>query len=467
MKKQLFFDDNKLFGRDNVIRKYGKPQPVATYTDGIGSTDFYTGFVFKADDNKYRMLYLAHSTEFQGVKMFAAVSEDGVHFAPEKLRDEKENGMFSHEVMSIQNGWEVASIYEDRYCTDCQERYKLLMSEYYSDKLCVVDSVYTSADLLHWTLKEGVSWANGTEPLASVFYNDKKRVHTIIQRPFWGIRCSGYKQTADWKDFTDYRLCLNVDSCDGRLDEIYGMYAFSYDGMFIGIPHMYRHLNSEFNAKYYGGTIDTQLAYSYDGEYWLRSLREPFMSGLDYEPRYNMLWVASMQRGADGNIYLYGSASRLVHGSAFEQPGTGKILIHKLRNDGFLSLASENPQKISSVITREKIWHGGELHVNLKAKRATLAVYISDESQLVGDNVLGMSKPLDGFSHDDCIAFSGDSTDWVPEYKSKKEIRSLSGKTLVFELRFQDGEVFSLSGDYTDVSNTQAARYRKYGVLPE
>ena len=36
-----------------------------------------------------------------------------------------------------------------------------------------------------------------------------------------------------------------------------------------------------------------------------------------------------------------------------------------------------------------------------------------------------------------------------------------------FELRFEEGEVFSLSGDYTDVFNTEAARYRQFGILPE
>ncbi len=472
MKKQLFFDDNKLFGRDNVVRQYGKPERIATYSDGIGSTDFCTGYVFKIGDHQYRMLYLAYSKKFQGVKMFAATSEDGIHFAPEQLHDQNEDAMFPHEIMSIPSGWEVANIYEDKHCENDQERYKLLMTEYDGDKLCVVDSLYTSGDLLHWSVKEGVYWANSAEPMASVFYNTKKNVHTIIQRPFWGVRCAGYKETADWVNFTEYRPCLNVDSCDERLAEIYGMYAFEYDGMFIGIPHMYRHLNSELNAKYKNGIIDTQLAYSYNGEYWNRSLREPFISGLSpnedsANPNYNIVWVSCVRKGEDENIYLYGSASALEHGPAFSQPGTGKIFVHRLRNDGFIGLASENPQEISSVITREKIWHGGELHINLKATNATLAVYISDESKSVGGNVLGMARPLEGFTHDDCIAFSGDSTDWVPEYKSKKQITSLSGKTLVFELRFRDGEVFSLSGDYTDAYNTQAARYRKYGVLPE
>ena len=40
MKKQLFFDDSQLFGRDNVKRKYMHPERVAEYKDGVCSTDF-------------------------------------------------------------------------------------------------------------------------------------------------------------------------------------------------------------------------------------------------------------------------------------------------------------------------------------------------------------------------------------------------------------------------------------------
>ena len=173
-----------------------------------------------------------------------------------------------------------------------------------------------------------------------------------------------------------------------------------------------------------------------------------------------------MQQMEDG-VYLYASATELEHGPAFRNPGTGKILVYKLRNDGFVSLSSKEKDVESVIATREKIWHGGEAHLNLKAKKATVAVYITDESENVGGNVLGFSHLAEGMGHEDCIPFSGDSTDWVPEYTTGKKVSELSGKTLVFELKFEDGEVYSFAGDFTDVYNTQGARFRKYGVLPE
>ena len=69
MKKQLFFDDNGLFGRDNVIRKYGKPEIVSEYSDKISSNDYCSGNIFKLDNGKYRLLYFAHGKDFEGKKI--------------------------------------------------------------------------------------------------------------------------------------------------------------------------------------------------------------------------------------------------------------------------------------------------------------------------------------------------------------------------------------------------------------
>ena len=459
MKKQLFFDDSLLFGRDNVIRKYGEPKLCSVYYDGVCSTDLCTGSVFKLDDGRYRMLYFGNLEGVKSRKLFSAISLNGTDFVPEC------------EVLELDFGTEIAFIYEDKKCADKKARYKMLLASMICDKLEVRDSVRISTDLLNWSAPlENISWADGTEPLTSVFYNKHKDVHTIIERPFWGVRCVGYKQTKDFKNFSEFRYCLGVDSEEEKLCEVYGMNAFEYDGMYIGIAHLYRNLHSELNAKYKGGIIDTVLAYSYDGEYWRKSLRTPFLTGTDGRQTdgtvYNLLWCASVQRMDDGSVNIYSSASENEHGN-FEISGTGRILVFNLRNDGFVCLKSENSDNASSVATREKIWHGGELHVNIKAKSATMAVYETNETELVSSNVLGFSAPVPGMTHEDCIPFSGDCTDWVPTFRLGKTVDELSGKTLVFEIRFNDGELFSISGDYTDVFNTESARYRKFGVLPQ
>ena len=465
MKKQLFFDDNELFVIDNLKREYGKYTIAAVYEDPSCSTDLCTGHVFKLDDGRYRMLYFAHSNLYKGMKLLSAISDNGIDFSPERLF---ENKQISNEILDV-TGCEVAYIYDDERNKNTSERYKMLITRLNGGQLRVEDQLWVSANLIDWQKIDDVSWGNGTEPLAGVFYNDKKGVYTILERPFWGIRRVGYKETVDWRNFTEYRECLNVDALDERLSEIYGMFAFPYDGMFIGIPHIYRGLGNELNAKYSNGFIDTQLAYSHDGRYWRRSLREPFISGLERkEDRRLMTWVTDMKRLDDGNIYFYGSASACEHGTVFDSPSdSGEIIIYKMRQDGFMPLITEDKSRESCVATREKIWQGGDLHLNIKAKRATVAVYSSSIDIYVAGNAFGKSKLLPGFSHEDCIPFSGDSCDWVPAYKSGKSLDEYKGSTLVFEIKFECGELYSISGEFIDAFNTEGIRYRKLGVLPQ
>lgn len=466
MKKHLFFDDNKLFSKENVTRSYGRVELVSKYRDPIASTDFCTGWVFALDGGGYRMLYFGHSTEFKGKKLFSAYSCDGISFEPEALFDTEKNPekSYSHEIMDIGNS-EIAFIYEDKY-TDCpDQRYKMLRSGVNKDVLRVDDTIYVSGDLINWRLLEDAAWGEGAEPLASVFYNKELGVHTVIERPYWGIRCSGYRETRDFRNYSEFRYCLNVDPLDGDLAEIYGTFAFEYDGNYIGIAHIYHGFGSGLHTKYKSGVIDVQLAYSTDGRYWHRGLRETFISGTDgsLDKKYNLIWVNGMQRiGTD--VYLYASASELEHGPAFSNPGTGEMLVFRMREDSFMLFKSLDASKESVIATREKLWHGGELAVNIKANRATVAVY-STESEKQDLNVLGIATPLEGYSHEDCIEFSGDSTAWVPEYKSGKRVAELVGKTLVFEIRFDDGEIYSLGGDYTDIFNVEGAVYRGYGKI--
>lgn len=458
VKKQLFFDDSLLYGRDHVKRGYGKLERIAEYNDGVCSTDFCTGSVFRLENGAYRMLYFGQSAEFEDKKLFSAISEDGVNFSPEAVELVGEHA-YAHEIMHLSKGGEVAFIYEDEGSAD---RYKMLMSEFQPDTFTVKDVLYTSKDLLHWELAEHVSWGDGTEPLVSVYYNRHKANHTVIQRPFWGCRTVGCKTTSDWKSFTEYRHVLGVDSCDEALAELYGMYAFEYDGMYIGAAHIYNGLHSEYNAKYLNGNIECELAYSYDGEYWRRSLREPFLSGGEECP---LVWLSAMVR-RENDLLFYGSASERIHGPAFSEPGRGRLFVYRLRQDGFIALESEDAVTPSRVITREKLWKGGELHLNVCAANVTVGVYETFEAPGAPTNSLGSAEPIDGYRAEDCIPFSGDCIDFIPQYKNGRTLSQLAGKTLVFEINYTNGALYSLSGDYIDLYNTEGVRYRKLGVLP-
>ena len=182
-----------------------------------------------------------------------------------------------------------------------------------------------------------------------------------------------------------------------------------------------------------------------------------------------MVWVMNMRVGNDNNIYIHAGATELEHGHAFHgvKHPAGRMFVYKLRRDGFIKLETADEDKESVVATRENIWHGGDVHFNLKAKKATVAVYEGVARTSKGNvNSSSNCELIEGFSHDDCVPFSGDSTDWVPEFKSGKKISDMVGKTLIFEIKFEDGEIYSINGDMTPVFNVPAARFRINNEMP-
>lgn len=463
--KQLFFDDEKLFGRENVIREYVSPELAATYSDGTFSTDYNVVYVFRTNDMAYKMIYYGIHKDTKQHAVLMASGTDGLHFEPEDLTQKVvlENRIAKHELIKLPEGSEIASIYEDS-TAQSSERYKMLVCTLNGPQLHIDNRLYVSTDLYHWVWQEDVCWGTGAEPLAGVFYNHDRHCHTIMLRPYWGIRRVGYVETKDWKTFSRFSPSLQADSMDQPLEEIYGMPAFAYGNMYIGFPHIFKNLTSSYSAKFFGGDIVAQLAYSFDGRHWQRSLRTTFLAG---DAADHLLWLMDMKSFNKGLINLYACTSKYEHGPAFRNPGTGIVKIYQLREDRFITLKTENAENDSTVTTREKVWHGGELHVNLSAEYATISILDSSETSDVGGNVLGISHRLEGYSHEDCVPFSGDSIDWVPKFKNGKTMNDLKEQTIVIEIKFRKGSLFSLTGDYTNVSNTQAARYRKFHVLPE
>lgn len=465
MYKHLFFDDRYLFERENVKRCYGTPGLVkdAVFTDTESSTCWSGPWVFRLDDGTYRMIYSGRDIATERMAVYSAKSCDGIHF-------EKENVSGNSNLIMLIKG-EIANVYEDKTCK-ASERYKMLYTEINPATFTVDGFVYVSGDLINWTLSEH-PWSKDGEPVTGVFYNHKKQCHTIIKRPVWGVRMVGYSETCDWKSFSPEVWCMQQDSLDSPLDEIYGMPAFAYENIFIGFPHIYNGFSNCMSAKYSSGFIRAQLAYSYNGTNWLRSLREPFISGVfpdnsaDKEFCAPMVWPSSMLVN-DDCIMIYACASRLEHGPGFHEKGAnGYIFTYKLRKDGFIALESDDKQKESLVATRENAWHGGELHLNLKAKKATVAIFTSNRTEYTGMNAYGVCEMVEGYSHEDCIPFEGDLCDWVPQYKNGKTVDALSGKALAFEIKFTDGTIYSISGDMTPLFNIEGERFRKSGILPD
>lgn len=466
MYQYLFFDDQKLFRRNNLTRNIVSPQLIAdsVFCDGISSTDLRTPFIFKTDDGKYRMIYQGRLPDGKD-SAFLAISDDGIRFTPEDVTDRItiEDRVADHEIFKIPCG-EIAEIIEDPY-NDPAERYKMLYCDNSDGENLVVHGyVYTSADLIHWNKIEGVEWNDGAEPITGVFYNQQRQCHTIMVRPDWGTRKVGYVDTKDWRTFTPYEISLQCDSLDDPLVEIYGMPAMAYGNYYIGFPLIYGNFEDALAAKFSSGTMECELAYSLDGHHWQRSLRDRFITGLDEQSEQvfgyqnKMVWPACFCTQENGDVLIFCAITKHQHGYAFANPGAGKICAYRVKKDRFIALTAQGEGLLA---TRENIWNSGEVHINLSCAKATLAVYESQNGDLFGSG-----HAIEGYSHEDCIPFSGDSTDWVPQFKNGKKLDDLRGKTLILEVKMTDGSIYSISGEFRPVMNLQGARYRVKGIAP-
>ena len=457
MLTEMFFDDFRLLGRDGTRRAYGKPVLIGEYTDPNYSADYFSPWVLTRG-REFVMLYIGARRDTGETALLAARSADGVHF--ELLYTGKENAkQFSgvcNLVMPLGDGAEPISVLEDRFAPP-EERYKMILTRLNREQMHVSGTVYASSDLVVWRefLHEIPGWS--CEPVGGTFYNPTSGCYTILHRTTWGTRCTGTQDTKDFRTYGPYALCLHQDALDGAMDELYGMSAFEYKGQVIGFPLLYTDNAPSRKTKFEGGNIVPQLAYSWDGHHFLRSLREPFLPETSGQPSLN--WLSCARQDPDGGLTLYSAYTPHPHGEAFRSHRDGRIRIYRLREDGFICLKAGAEE--ATVTTREYLYHGGEIGINLRAERAAAAI-IDTSGEEPTRRVWGSDEEAAGFGYADCEPFSGDSTCWHPRFAGGSMDR-LKGRVLILEIKYTNGELYSVSGDFTPLSNTQAARYRKLG----
>mgnify|MGYP003314519110 CR=1 FL=1 len=213
------------------------------------------------------------------------------------------------------------------------------------------------------------------------------------------------------------------------------------------------------------GTMTPQLAYSMNGLNFQRVFHRPFLCGNDPSlvaltgTKCPMVWPGSVRRDADGSLVLHTVCCGFDHGGFYRANRDTWIVAWRLREDGFVRLVSEDPSKDSVIGTRDTLWRGGELRVNLACRgQATVAVFAPTKPG-------GLLAPVPGYGHADCEPFTGDSTRWTPTWRGGS-LEAFKGRRIAFELRFRDGEAYSLAGNMTPMMWVQVQQYEEACVDP-
>lgn len=460
--RQLFFDDQRLYIRENLERVYGNPELAGVYQDTTLAVEYGWVWALDGQDGKVHLVYLGEHKNSHQLITAAAISYDGVNFEPRNTAVEAGLPVpqVANQLLPNPPNGEIGSVLMDPIAPE-SERYKLFFCDFATlDQGHVLNYLWTSPDLIHWTKMDNSCWQPiGTEPMVGAFYNPVFKNYTILSRPDWGQRRVARTETADWHAYTPLVHCLQTDALDPVLAEIYGMPAFHYHGWFVGFPHIFYDVPQVRNLKFAGGRMRCEIAYSLNGLNWQRTLRQAFLDGENPQlqdvmgGRANMVFLTSMREDDDGSILLYGSGTLNEHGASDAGcvPERSKILIYRLRRDGFIGLKTVDDSRPATIASRGIVCIGKDLSINLQAEHATCAVYAWTWS--------ASPEPLPGYSHEECVPFSGDNAEWHPAWKEHQNLSGLEKRLLVIEIKLQNGIIYSFSIEGIPQMEIECNRY--------
>ena len=318
-------------------------------------------------------------------------------------------------------------------------------------------ALWTSPDGLRWTEVKGVEWRppGRPDPPSIAFWNEVRQSYVISARPtpYPHPRRIAFSETKDWRTFSEQELVLMTDALDSPLAEIYGMIVFPYEGTFVGLVWVY-HTDPKMLLKYFGGKTDCQLAYSYNGWHFQRTLREPLIHNAPTgELGAGTVRPHSMIVDDDQAIRIYSSSSKLEHGHHLAGDDPGAILLHRLRLDGFVYLESDGGPGLLG--TRPLFLRSGEVKLNVQSGHE-VRVQVTD---IFGD-------PIEGYTFDDCESFRGDDLFWTPRWRNSRRLADLARQFIRLEISLNHARLYAIRGDFVPTTQREAQRCMEKGEEP-
>lgn len=429
MKLFLFLDDWFLDYKIDIKRRFCSAKPMEV-EDALRLV-------------RYRVIYDPFAKRFRawGKDSYSDTeaklmeSGDGIHW------EDTGNRM---QVYPLQNFYEQSWMY-DPWDSDDSRRYKMTNWPYEMSIEGGAGVLSFSSDGIVWRNALDCKWFDrpgGSDTSNGIFYNPFRRLWSVFCRRHNTDRRIFITESEDLINWTKPRLVFHPDSLDPDFLQFYGMIAQPYENEYlIGAMQCYQVPSDENNpwlegrVKMYGVT-DTQLAYSYEGEQWIRSDRTPLIERPEPgQYGHGGLYTTCMAIPEDGDIYFYSIGYITDHG-IFDVPAgyasNESLLLHKLRKDGFACL--EPTGGYGRFYTRPLVPKEGELTLNYQAPSGRLLVQICETNK----------TPIPGFTFEECIPLTADETAGKVRWKNHEDLRSLIGRPIKIEIKMIDARLYAI-----------------------
>ena len=472
----LFFDDWYLAQRVSVDRHVGKPRTAGRFVDPYADVSFAYPSVFRDQDSGlWRCLYQGflygpyiHEDDVvtEGNKLnyrsipLMIESDDALNWRIPDLTDTVPlpDRRTPHQVLPLARLREWGPPFYDARAEDPAERIKAFVS-FGKDQLEPIAPLWVSPDGIRWRQPEGAAWHPvGIDPSITAYWNPIRKSYVLVARPAWGDRRMAVYETTDWRTYSKPELALQADALDTPMAEIYGMPSFPYEDMFVGFVWLFHPDQALISrpGKGYLGTNDCQLAYSWNGWHYQRGLREPFVPRSEPgEDGAAVLYPTSLVR--DGDVLRICSASsRHEHGQGLGTPEnpTSALLFQELRLDGFVYLESSGGW--GSVATRIMYANGPELSLNVLAPHGVVQAQVMDDS----------GEPIEGYSYEDCLPFTGDDVRWAPEWRNGRRFGGIGRRVVRLGIRMLNARLYAVRGDFHPIASLDKSLFDERGIEP-
>ncbi len=445
--RQLFVDDFLIESTTLTVTTH-KPveyagNPILSRGER-GFTSKNGGIFYDAEKELYELFF------FETPNLMYLTSRDGLTW----------DANAAYPVLSLPEAGGYLSVVRNETPDDANPRYLCLVrySNYIWDRLLapqktghdhLLTRIYYSDNGQTWRLltDEGPDCGDAT----TMIYNPFRQTWIFsLRRGYEHRRIREYVECRDIMDVMDFAAIepvnwLRTDAQDKSHPnypniepELYSFSAIAYESIMLGAFQIFRGpTNDEIKATSVPKITDIALAYSRDGFYYTR----PDHSSALESSRDGDAWDCGYLHPNNSVCIIVGDELRFYYsayqGQEGRDPSTAnysldmtycRLGVATMRRDGFVSLDGSG-----EVITRTMRFDevNDRLFINAKAKSLRAEIRDAD------------GKVIPGFSLDECVPFSGDSTCAELTFKSGKNLAELKGTDFSIRFIVEDGEFYA------------------------
>lgn len=247
-------------------------------------------------------------------------------------------------------------------------------------------------------------------------------------------------ESPDLLTWSQPQMVLRADLRDGANMEFYGLTAFPYAGMQLGLVERMHRVPD---------VIDTELVLSRDnGRAWQRIPPRTAFLPLGTPGSWDAAWATlahSAPLTVGNQLWFYYSGRSGTHGSPYPH-NAGAIGLATLRRDGFASIEAQHEP--GWLKTHPLIWPGGELAVNADTRAAPGAYHGMQTGEIRVEIRDAHGAVVPGYDRAQCVPLASDTQRQpgcfaVIRWQQDRRLDALRGQTVTITFVLRNAQLYA------------------------